>query len=689
MFDPTAGSARELIDRVEAERLRQARALVLDGRLSRPFYFDGRFLVARDLTREQNYFLTRQADLGRASGFGVVAGLEVRPGTSARSLVITAGHGVTPLGELIMLPGSVTVDLTNLPEMQRLNAAFGLSRIPNDVPRSRTGIYIVGLRPVEYTANPIASYPTSLNGQRSVEDSDIIEAVAVSLIPYQDVGVNDEAQRRRAEIAWRIFVNQEARELPAGVLPLAMVALNNGLVDWIDMHLVRREVGAEQQDILGLGYAPRALREAHVRHFNEAMGEIVQAAAGNAARLRFAAADRFLSLPPVGALPAAVVAEDFTQIFFPPEINVDLSIVPEDELPALVEEALMLPPINLKLNGDDQESTSVLLLVPVARDQVHELSTQLGGALVRDLRPAAVGLVASRRPLEVLRGIRLPAVLVPPVIDEAAEADARWRTALSSANRLWFVRRRNLNISSAVVGLLAAVGPDGAPRIAMQEAEPLRIEEKRNVREDVPGTGENIPGTVGMPAALDQQLSRTGLRADFDRMIEGAAPEVQPLIYDLLQQPQVLDDALVLRAAIADLADLRSSASGADAAAVKRAAKRYSRRGLGSGLKLLAEAEPRLRSKQTAANLALSGQLPEIDRIGERLLEVQKRAQTGKIKPARPLPETVRELAGELADVLGTSQGRGKTSLGRASQRAAAAEFTKKADTLLKSLGTV
>jgi len=386
----------------------------------------------------------------------------------------------------------------------------------------------------------------------------------------------------------------------------------------------------------------------------------------------------------VGALPAAVVAEDFTQIFFPPEINVDLSIVPEDELPALVEEALMLPPINLKLNGDDQESTSVLLLVPVARDQVHELSTQLGGALVRDLRPAAVGLVASRRPLEVLRGIRLPAVLVPPGVDEAAEADARWRTALASANRLWFVRRRNLNISSAVVGLLAAVGPDGAPRIAMQEAEPLRIEEKRNVREDVPGTGENIPGTVGMPAALDQQLSRTGLRADFDRMIEGAAPEVQPLIYDLLQQPQVAGDPLVLRAAIADLA-----AAGGDAAAVKRAAKRYSRRGLGSGLKLLAEAEPRLRSKQTAANLALSGQLPEIDRIGERLLEVQKRAQTGKIKPARPLPETVRELAGELADVLGTSQGRGKTSLGRASQRAAAAEFTKKADTLLKSLGTV
>src|SRR5215218_6561845 len=59
-------------------RLQESNTLVVDDRRRRPLYFDGRFLAARDLTREQAYFLTRQADLGRAGGAGVVHGLEVR-----------------------------------------------------------------------------------------------------------------------------------------------------------------------------------------------------------------------------------------------------------------------------------------------------------------------------------------------------------------------------------------------------------------------------------------------------------------------------------------------------------------------------------------------------------------------------------------------------------------------------------
>src|SRR5690349_14444128 len=79
-FDPTKGPARlslEQVDRTIIDAWRAQDLLVVDARRSRSHYFDGRFLAARDLTREQNYFLTRQADLSRARGIGVIAGLGV------------------------------------------------------------------------------------------------------------------------------------------------------------------------------------------------------------------------------------------------------------------------------------------------------------------------------------------------------------------------------------------------------------------------------------------------------------------------------------------------------------------------------------------------------------------------------------------------------------------------------------
>jgi hypothetical protein len=46
-------------------------------------------------------------------------------------------------------------------------------------------------------------------------------------------------------------------------------------------------------------------------------------------------------------------SRDFTQRYFPPEMAVDFSIIPEDELPALVEESLSLPPIDLEASCGD------------------------------------------------------------------------------------------------------------------------------------------------------------------------------------------------------------------------------------------------------------------------------------------------------------------------------------------------
>ena len=83
MLDRTRGSNRLVLptERTEDQRaietMRAAGVLVIDDSRRRPRYFDGRFLTARDLTREQNYFLARQSDIGRAGGSGVVTGLGV------------------------------------------------------------------------------------------------------------------------------------------------------------------------------------------------------------------------------------------------------------------------------------------------------------------------------------------------------------------------------------------------------------------------------------------------------------------------------------------------------------------------------------------------------------------------------------------------------------------------------------
>ncbi|MBC8009093.1 MAG: hypothetical protein H7067_03235, partial [Burkholderiales bacterium] len=56
---------------------RTSAGVVADTRRTRPRFFDGKFLTAADLMQEQNYLLTRQADLARTLGFGVVSGLRV------------------------------------------------------------------------------------------------------------------------------------------------------------------------------------------------------------------------------------------------------------------------------------------------------------------------------------------------------------------------------------------------------------------------------------------------------------------------------------------------------------------------------------------------------------------------------------------------------------------------------------
>src|SRR6266852_1535157 len=106
-----SGSDRDLIKIGEATALRASGTLIVDDRRTRTRYFDGRFLAAKDEVRDQNYFLTRLADLGRAGGTGVVSGLMVSV-AGPTSISIQPGQGVTPAGETLFAPAAVTIALS-------------------------------------------------------------------------------------------------------------------------------------------------------------------------------------------------------------------------------------------------------------------------------------------------------------------------------------------------------------------------------------------------------------------------------------------------------------------------------------------------------------------------------------------------------------------------------------------------
>lgn len=588
--------ARTLLDRQALERLRESGTLVLDDRRRRPLYFDGRFLAARDLTREQQYFLVRQADLARAAGTGVVAGLDVTTDAGGRTLRISAGHGVTPAGESVVLPEPLPLALGELPQTQMLDAAFGILRRPAEPPRNRTGLYLLVLRPVEFSANPVAAYPTSVTGARGVQDGDIVEGVAATLVPYPDPGGDAELGRRRARVARALFVERAADGIPVDALPLAMVALERNVVRWLDVAMVRREAGAEQSDRLGLGVAPRALREAHVLQYDAHLADVLRERGAGSRGARFAASEHFLALPPAGRLPAAAIdTATFTQGWFPPEVRVDLSIVPEDEIPALVEESLRLPPIDLALGGDALGSTSVLVLLAVPMARLRTLRATLERQ-VRPVPAAVPGLLAQRTPLAALRDLRLarlPAI-VPPA---RTPADAAWAAEVAAAagsgeGLLWYVRRRNVDYRSDVTGTVV--------RVAGGEADA-----ERRVDENVRNLG------------LDARLG--GLR---ERATTLAGAEV----VTLLSARKFADSPLLTRAAVEELAAAAPQAvEGQPAPAVERTdvlkvSERFADPALGEGLARLAAESPAVLETPAVVNAIVDARLaPELDRAARTL----------------------------------------------------------------------
>lgn len=93
------------------------RALLLLETPTRPRYFDGRMLTARDLQDEQAYHIAARRRIALiAVGPGVVTGLRVSVESDRGCVVVSRGMAIDGLGREIIVPEAVELPLASLPQ---------------------------------------------------------------------------------------------------------------------------------------------------------------------------------------------------------------------------------------------------------------------------------------------------------------------------------------------------------------------------------------------------------------------------------------------------------------------------------------------------------------------------------------------------------------------------------------------
>ncbi len=591
---------REILSEADAKTLQEQGVLAMDPERALPLWFDGRYLTARDLNREQNYFLSRQTAIGKAIGRGVIEGLDVRIDsgvlTEGSRLVISAGQGVAFDGAHIILPRDLDVNLADLAVQDAINAQLGLSMNPGASIRSRTGIFVLSLRAVEYTANQTASFPTHVTGERTTHMGDRIEAVAVTLTPYAPIDAPFDSAEARAMATQRIFQGQDAMGTPGHALPLAMLALRNGSVEWLDPYLARRDLVASRRDFLGMGLSQDQLRLSHFNQYQTALSDVVNFYIERGQPARFNAEQHFRVLPAAGPLPAACVDPGAqTQIFFPGEVEVELSIVPEDELPSLIDDSFELPPIDLTRPPSERDSLSVMVIAPLPRTVLRSQLKHLG-ALQRPLKPISLLGQGPQKPIDKLGTMRIALADVAASLEnEDATTPDAWASVIrglssfgtggdGAAPMLWYIRRRTLRENADLESALAPIdhldlepdpeeppvdpgdpdpGPDPDPR---PDPRPELSEEERRALIQLAGFGD---------------LAKIA-RAQFERVNDS----VSGVYIEGLGVPQIRDFPLSVTALTARIAELRAN----DTAGAKKAVESLSKadvigmRLLGAGL---------------------------------------------------------------------------------------------------------
>jgi hypothetical protein len=316
------------------------------------------------------------------------------------------------------------------------------------VARTRTGLFVIALRPVEFTANPVTAYPVTIQGTRTTHDGNIVEASAVSLVPFPDPASNFDAGTQQAAVARSIFLLGNKAPLSDSLLPLAMVSIKGGVIEWVDQWMVRRDSGPEFN---GLRFTldDSATQQACLQEYDARLQQIVNPPSKQNPVVNFPATDYFQLLPSCGRFPIATIdTVNFTQLFFPPQTDVTLSLVPDDELPALIEDSMSLAPIDLTLPASAYADYAVFVLVPVSRQLYANLASVLKPVKLTGTLPQVLN---NRKPLDLLQFYRIPVITLGPLVT--------WKTAVGQQTYGYYIRRRTAPVYVSPTTIALAVVP--------------------------------------------------------------------------------------------------------------------------------------------------------------------------------------------------------------------------------------
>jgi hypothetical protein len=236
-----------------------------------------------------------------------------------------------------------------------------------------------------------------------------------------------------------------------------MISTQRGVVECTNTSLVRRDSGPEFSG-LRFGLADPATQQAFLLQYDGQLQQTVNSLTAQKLPARFAATDYFQALPPAGRLPlASIDVTAFTQLYFPQQMDVWLSLIPADELPAWIEDSLSLPPIDLTLAASAYADLSVFILIPVPRVGFAGLAASLTPTLLAAAVPQAV---TYRNPVSALR-------FYQGATAASTSGATGWSGAIGTSTYGYYVRRRGTpiyvtSVNAATVTTLSSSGSDVA-----------------------------------------------------------------------------------------------------------------------------------------------------------------------------------------------------------------------------------
>ena len=331
------------------------RVAAIDERLSRSDYFDGRLLTATDLNRDQTYLDQRLREIGQVLGTGIAYGLEATLNSGSQRISIQPGLAVARSGRVLAVTSVITVELANRARIQLLNSGTSA--------RLATGLYAVVLVHAEYSRGIAEVFPTDLGNRRTAQPNVVVEGCEVALVRLDYALPPGSPAHARAVLSPTLIRNG----VPANALPdegavLGVLAVENDRATWLDAELLSHPLRSE-----GL---PGAMQRDLFRHFVSLFKTVMDERGGKP----FQASDYFRVLPPVGKVPkSSLNPAAGWQSFFPASWTVSIAPVRADDLPTLIDEALLLEPLDL----ERVQPCEIMILVPLPPATYANLASKI------------------------------------------------------------------------------------------------------------------------------------------------------------------------------------------------------------------------------------------------------------------------------------------------------------------------